>query len=209
VKKIYLLFLLSTLFMTCNPSSKFAAPDFSRPKKIAILPTVNHTNDVECGIVMRNLLFVKLHKKKYAELLKNTAVDSLLTEEGITDGGQLSMITREELAEILNVDGLLYIDLLECACTPFVPGEVGTVKANFKLYAPPSKLIWEDEREEVQKFDDSSSDSNGNSLADMFGQFIAEATAKLIIQAASGWLFDHELKQEMEKLIKKSLKTLP
>jgi hypothetical protein len=209
MKKIYLLLLLAVIFITCSPSAKFVAPDYSRPKKIAILPTVNHTNDVEGGIVIRNLLFVKLHKKKYAELLSNTVVDSLLNEEGITDGGQLSMIAREELAEILTVDGLLYIDLLECTCTTLVPGEGGTVKANFKLYAPPSKLIWEDEREEVQKFDNSSSGSSGNLLADMVGQFIAEAASKLIVQATSAWLFDHELKQEMEKLIKKSLKTLP
>ncbi|MCK6622220.1 MAG: DUF799 family lipoprotein [Calditrichaceae bacterium] len=209
MKKMCVLFLLAMFFITCGPSAKFLAPDYSRPRKVAILPTVNHTNDVECGIVMRNLFFVKLHKKKYAELLSNTVVDSILNEEGITDGGQLNMITREELAEILTVDGLLYIDLLKCTCTPLVPGEVGTVKANFKLYVPPSKLIWEDEREEVQELDNSSSGSGGNPLADLVGSLIAETAAKLMIQAASGWLFDHELHQEMDKLIKKSLKTLP
>jgi hypothetical protein len=202
-KKGYLLSLLP-LFLFCGPSAKFISPDYSRPQKVAVLPTINHTVDVEGAIVFRNIFFIKLYKKKYADLLNNTRVDSLLNEAGITDGGQLGLITQQELVNLLKVDGLFYIDLLECTTTPLERGKYGTVKANFKLFSPPSHLIWEDEQEEVKKMD-----STSGGLADLIGDYFAEVTAKLIIETASGWLFDHELKNEMDKLIKKSLKKLP
>jgi hypothetical protein len=204
-KKIYL-FSMLPFFLFCGPSAKFISPDYSRPQKVAILPTINHTVDVEGATVFRNIFFVKLYRKKYAELLKNTQIDSILNEAGITDGGQLGSITQQDLVMLLKADGLFYIDLLECTTTPFEPGKYGTVKANIKLFSPADQLIWEDEQEVEKTMD---SDSKSGFLADLMGDYLAEVTKKLVMEAASGWLFDHELKNEMDKLIDKTLKTLP
>jgi hypothetical protein len=38
-------------------------------------------------------------------------------------------------------------------------------------------------------------------------QYIAEVAAKLIVKATAGWLLEHELKLEMQKLIRETLKT--
>jgi hypothetical protein len=190
---------------SCGPSAKFMAPDYSRPQKVALLPTINQTNDVKGGIVFRNLLYKKLKKKKYANLQEISWTDATLNQAGITDGGQLPTLDPTELLEMLGVDGIIYIELVKCENTPLNLFESGKVKANFKLYIPPAKLIWEDEREQKAK---SHSAKLGQGLSKFFKSYGEKVSEDLKEQAAEAWLKDHELKDEMEKLIKKSLKTL-
>jgi hypothetical protein len=181
------------------------SPDYSRPQNVALLPTINQTNDVKGSIVFRNLLYKKLKKKKYAILQEISSIDSTLNQAGITDGGQLPRLDPAELFEMLRVDGLIYIELLICETTPLNIFESGKVKANFKLYTPSARLIWEDEREQKAK---SRSAKLGQGLSKFFKSYGEKVSEDLKEHAAEAWLDNHELNDEMEKLIKKSLKTL-
>ncbi len=205
MKKLSLISGLFTIFISCASSPKFIAPDYSRPQKVAILPIINQTSDVEGSIIFRNLLSKGLKTKKYANLKEIQLIDSILNEAGITDGGQLYTINQNELFEMLKVDGLFYVKLLVCESTPLDPFKTGEIKANFKLYKSPSKLIWEDERGEKAK---SRSIKLSDNLSDLFKSYTKKVKEDLIEQSSEAWIEDHELKEEMEKLIKKSLKTL-
>jgi len=208
MKKIILL--SAIVMVSCGPSAKFVARDYKKPQIIALLPTNNQTTDVNGAIVFRNLFYKKLEDKEYAKLLDNTVVDSLLNEQGITDGGQLAAISKEDLFKTLPVDGLLFIDLLTCDYQTLGISETRKVEATFKLYVLPSKLAWEDERKVKE---------GKSAVESLFGAIANPTEAvkesakdfekQVAAKGAKMWLMDHELKPEMEKLIKKTLKTLP
>jgi hypothetical protein len=200
----------SVLFWACLPQAKFLAPDYVRPTRVAILPTINNTADVKGGIVIRHLLYQELEDEDYFQLVHPDLSDSLLNLEGITDGGQLSTISDSSMQHILSADGLLYLTLLECEFSTMGISSTRIVKANFKLYTADHHLIWEDERE-VDK---------GKSTFDtILGVLVdPEKTAKESIEdfgkqtgekAVKMWLTEHELKDEMLEIIRNSIETIP
>lgn len=207
---IILLGILFLVGFSCVPPAKFLTPDFEKPATIAILPTVNQTTDVAGGIVFRNLLYKKFLKKKYTRLVPNENVDSLLNLAGITDGGQLAAVTEEELYRILNVDGLLYVELVECTYQSLGVSETRHVKTNLMLKLYPGRKIWEDERE--VKAGKSIFDTILNGITNPAGTLSQSAKDLAGEYAAKGlkmWLLAHELKPEMDKIIDISIQTLP
>ncbi len=205
-----IIFIWPFLFWACLPQAKFLAPDYIKPSRVAILPTINNTTDVKGGIVIRHLLFEELEDEDNFQLVQPDLVDSLLNLEGITDGGQLSTIPDSLMHTILSADGLLYLTLLECEFSTIGVSSTRIVKANFKLYNGDHHLIWEDERE-VDKgkstFDTilgaltNPAQAAKESIED-FGKQTGEKAVKM-------WLTEHELKDEMLEIIKNSLETLP
>ena len=201
------LVIASLIFITaCIPQARFVAPDYQRPERIAILPTINNTTDVKGSIVIRHLLYAELQDKDYTQLIHPDLIDSLLNLEGITDGGQLTTITDSVLYNILDADGLIYLTLLECEFSSIGINTTKKVKANFKLYHSEQQLIWEDEQE-VDK---------GKSLFDTLIDALAdpekaakESMEQLGDKAVKMWLTEHELKDEMLEIIQNSIKTLP
>jgi hypothetical protein len=209
-KRITPLIAILFICLSCVPPAKFLAPKFEKPEIIAILPTINQTTDVEGGIVFRNLLYEKVKDEKYTRLITNRNVDSLLNLEGITDGGQLSTIKDEELFNILNVDGLMYVELLECTYQSLGIKETRHVKANLILKLYPGTKIWEDERE--IKVGKSIFQTIFAGIVDPIGTFKETAQdlgEEYAVKALKMWLLDHELRPEMEEIIDVSVKTLP
>jgi hypothetical protein len=202
--------ILLLILFGCGPSAKFIAPDYQKPGKIAILPTINQTTDVEGAIVFRNLLYHALEEEHYTDLLDNDIVDSLLNLNGITDGGQLETIENEELFLILDVDGLMYVDLQACEYQSIGISETRMIKAEFQLFQPPSYLIWKDEREEER---------GKSAFSAVLGLLVnPKETVKetgedfkeqMTLKGAKMWLLEHELKPEMETVIRKTIDTLP
>jgi hypothetical protein len=194
----------------CLPQAKFLAPDYARPGRVAILPTINQTTDVSGGIVIRNLLYEELEDEETFALLHPLQIDSLLNLEGITDGGQLSSMADSTLQRILVADGLLYITLLECEFSSIGISSTRIVRVNFKLYTADHNLLWEDERE-VDK---------GKSVVEtVIGMLVdPETTVEESVEdfgeqmgekAMKMWLTEHELKDEMLEIIHNSIDTLP
>ncbi len=209
MKKSFLLVLLiwMALLLQCSPRAQFIARDYTRPHKLAILPTINHTTDVNGAIVFRNLLFVYLAQKGYSTLLSNTVVDSLLQLAGITAGGQLQTISPQELFQRLGVDGLLFVELQECNYLTLGIVERRTVRAHLWLLIPPGRKIWED----TQEVDDIHSEVL-DALDDpekLFQKSLSQLGEQLAIKGLKMWLFDHELKPEMIRVIHQLLRRLP
>lgn len=84
-------------------------PDYHalKPARIAVLPSMNETADMDAPIVFRIMAQAELADKGYA-LLDPARIDSLLRERGIEEGGQIESLTPQEIGELLEADGLLY-----------------------------------------------------------------------------------------------------
>ncbi|OGR80973.1 MAG: hypothetical protein A2902_07605 [Elusimicrobia bacterium RIFCSPLOWO2_01_FULL_64_13] len=140
--------LLPLLFLAaCASGPKYLVKDFRPPSKVAVLPFSNLTNDVGGPETVRKLLIELLPSRGYLPLDGET-VDNVLREEfGITEGGQLGSVSKEDLGKALGVDGLFYGDLLTFIDIPLGFARRRSVKANLKLFRTDSgELLWEDEK---------------------------------------------------------------
>ncbi len=109
---IGLIFILLASAGCATPLAE-VAHDFQRlkPKRIAILPVMNETSDLDAPLVFRILVKAELADKGYA-LLDFTRIDEALRSQGIQEAGQVESLTSEQLCELLNVDGLFYTRVL-------------------------------------------------------------------------------------------------
>lgn len=109
MKKFLIVFaiVISVLFIGCAtiPKSDWV------PKTIAILPFANETADVGVQDFARYSLFTQLQNKGY-NCMDLAAVDSILNDMGITEGGQLGTVTLDELGQQLGADGIVYGNIL-------------------------------------------------------------------------------------------------
>lgn len=82
-------------------------------KRLAVLPLVNNTTDVDAPQFVRERLAAALETHLYnVQPLEET--DQILRDQmGITLGGQLEMADERELARTLGVEGLLFGDLMD------------------------------------------------------------------------------------------------
>jgi len=187
------------------------------PQKIAILPAINYSTDVEGAIVFRNLLYLQLQNSKKFDLLNIEKVDEILNEEGITDGGQLNMIENTNLFKILETDGLLFFTINEMIFRTYGIGSDKKVDVNFKIITPDTtywNTNWHintgdsplstilDVALLSSNSDDSFLEKLGEKSSDNLKNQIAEKTVK-------GWLCDHELLYEMNQVIVAFINGLP
>jgi hypothetical protein len=200
------LFLIIILLLSCKPQrARFEVPDH-----IAVLPTINQTTDVLGGLVFRNLFYLELEEKYSAYLIPIEIVDTLLNEEGITQGGQLDAVENHELFKILKANGLLFIELLACDYQTLGVSETRRVKAHFTLIAPPAEKRWDFEYEvdEGKSVVDSFLGLLGDpksflkDTAEDFGEQMAHKGGRM-------WLLKHPLKPEMDKVIEEAIDNLP
>ncbi|WP_447972340.1 GNA1162 family protein [Nitrospira sp. Kam-Ns4a] len=109
---ISLLILLVSLAVSACTQAIRADP--SNPiKTVAVLPLVNHSENLDGPVYVRELIAAELDRHQYA--VKPIAeVDRILKDEmGVTLGKQLDMATAQKLGETLGVDGVLYGSLDE------------------------------------------------------------------------------------------------
>ncbi len=211
LKKVIVFFVLIFFLISCGAKAKFIVKDFDelKPEKLAILPAINKTNDVEGAEVFRKLTYLYFIRRKAIDVIKLDKIDRLLNEEGITQGGQLSSVERQELCSILNVDGLIYVKLLECEYSNIGVSSKRKIKSDFKLYKG-NELLWQD-GEEIsggKSFLETAAGAvlnPGQIVQDIGEDFIEQNVEKMI----KGWVLDHELRPEMTKNINESFKTLP
>jgi len=180
------------------------------PEQIAVLPTINQTTDVLGGIVFRNLFYLKLEEDYSQYLIPIELVDTLLNEEGITQGGQLAAVEITELFQILKADGLLFIELLACDYQTLGISETRRVRVHFNLLTTPADTLWDFEYEVDE----------GKSVVDSFFGLLGDPknflkdTAKdfgdqMAHKGGRMWLLKHALKPEMDKVIEEAVDNLP
>lgn len=131
----------------CATGPKYLAKDYAPPARVAVLPFGNETNDVDGPESVRKLLTELLPTRGYVAVPEDR-VDQVLKEKfGITDGGQLDSVTPQELGKALDVDGLIYGNLISFVDIPLGFASKRTVKAEFRLVdAKSGEKIWEDRK---------------------------------------------------------------
>jgi hypothetical protein len=97
----------------CTAPLADVAQDFHRlkPTRIAILPVMNETADLDAPTVFRIMVKAELADKGYA-LLDFQQIDEALRSQGIQEAGQVESLTPQQLGELLHADGLLYTKVL-------------------------------------------------------------------------------------------------
>jgi len=129
----------------CSLGPKYVKEDFQPPSQVAVLPFSNETNDVEGPEIVRKILIELLPARGYSPIDKEKVDQILLEDLGISEGGQLTALSPEELGKALKVDGLFYGNLITFVDLPLGFTRRRTVKANLKLYdANTGELLWED-----------------------------------------------------------------
>ena len=207
MKKSFLFFFF--ICLTLSSCTRHSA-HFKMPERIAVLPTINQTTDVLGGLVFRNLFFIELEEEYSAYLIPIELVDTLLNEEGITQGGQLAAVENRELFQILQADGLLFIELLACDYQTLGISETRRVKAHFTMITPLAETRWDFEYEvdEGKSVFDTFLGLLGDpksalkNTAEDFGKQLAHKGGRM-------WLLRHPLKPEMDKVIEEAIDDLP
>lgn len=195
----YYIVILICNYSCSRPVAKFIDPEYYKPGKIAILPTLYNENDTTATRIFRHLLYEEMQKKEYCRLLTLPEIDVLLAQSGIDYTDYSQLLHLDKLFRLLEVDGLMYSQILDLSFT----ATQKKVHANFKLFTPVFYMIWEDERE-VKR-----TRSSGSGCTDIVAVAIVDLFITPLIKSASRTMHDHELKQEMQKCIHLSLKTLP
>ena len=204
----YFVVLLSQILLLSSCMRQRA--QFNMPQQIAILPTVNQTTDVLGGLVFRYMFYEALLEKYPAKFVAIETVDTLLNEEGITDGGQLAAIENNDLFQILDADGLLFIELTACDYKTLGISETRRVGARFALLGMHADTLWQFKHEVDE----------GKSVFDTFFQILEDPkkglkdTAEdlgeqLAIKGAKMWILNHPLKPEMDAVIEETIDSLP
>jgi hypothetical protein len=207
MKPIFLsLIIICVFFSACQrPKARFQMPN-----QIAVLPTINQTTDVLGGIVFRNLFYISLEEDYSPYLIPIEIVDTLLNEEGISQGGQLSAVENSDLFQILKVEGLLFIELLACDYQTLGVSETRRVRAHFNLITTLEDTLWnfDYEVDEGKSVVDSFFELLGDpksflkDTAEDFGEQLAHKGGRM-------WLLKHPLKPEMDLVIEKAIENLP
>jgi hypothetical protein len=112
--------------------------------KTAILLFANETNTVDAPEILRNLMFDEAARHRF-NLQPLADTESLLREQlKISDGGQLTAVTPQEIGQALGVDQLFFGDVLEWQKITTGVYNTVTVKANFKLVeSKTGTVVWE------------------------------------------------------------------
>ncbi len=106
---------------------------FVPPRRVAVLPMDNHTNDLNGPDVVRYWFDQRLREKKGYQTVSLDEIDEKLKEIGINDGGQLAAVPLPKLAALFSADAVIYGDLLnfDYQTTGFL--NIRKVKASFKM----------------------------------------------------------------------------
>lgn len=166
------------------------------PKVIAVLPFTNQSNDLDAPEILRNIFNRHLSMREGYVLKSLGETDKVLASKGISDAGQLPVISVQELGESLNVDGVIYGELIDFSYITLGVYMKRAVKASFKLInTKTGDLIWEEEKKV--------------SHTELAFKDAGKAFAKQLKDKLKEKVVSSPLRQETEKLVRKVLRTFP
>ena len=149
----------------CALKPKMIASNYVPPKKIAVLPMSNQSNDLKGPEYIRKELVRHLQKRGYTVFPVQETDEILRTKLGINDGGQLNSTTPEKVGEALGADGLIYGDLINFKFVNVGFYQNRLVEAHFKMIDKSGTPLWEDQRKSSRKEIQTSLKGAGNALA--------------------------------------------
>jgi hypothetical protein len=173
------------------------------PARLAILPANNFSNDVLGGYVQRNLIYKALKENPRGYLVQNiNTTNERLINAGITDGALLSAFHPLELCEILDVDGLLYIDIYDMGIKSLPFYNSRYIYLNVRLYNF-EKFIWQkvvninNRHIDIEGALDSIDKISQGKVKEAFKKAGDSVATQVIVKLGIATLFEHELKPEM------------
>lgn len=189
---------LSFVLAACALTPKLLVSGYTPPNKIAVLPMNNQSNDMRGPEYVRQEFVRHLHSRGY-EVLPIDATDEILrTKFGITDGGQLNSVTPEKIGSALDVDAVIYGELIDFKFLNVGFYQNRLVEANFKMVETKSgQPLWEDQRRSSKK-------ELQTSL-----RGAADALAKGVAERAVGNVLNIPLQEQVQSVVRMALSTLP
>ncbi len=210
-KRLVFCVVLSIIFVSCSSTRKVLKSETNKsPAKLAILPIDNYTNDVNGSRILREVIYkTLLENSKGYEVQDIETTDALLRDVGITDGGQLKIISPIEISEVLGVDGLLYLklDQMELLTLPFY--HVRRIDCTYGLYNL-GKLVREKPILVANRFVDvygifqTLDNPNKGGERALKGMAIGQG-----VRFVTAGIAEHELKPEMYMVSTEILSNLP
>ena len=205
MKKIIILLIIIMGITGCAEKKRLIqkTQEYTAPAKLAILPSVNLSNDVLGGIVIRNLTYTTLKEEnKNYDVQDIDITDSLLNDEGISEGGLLNLFTPLELCQILGVDGLLYVDVYDMGMKviPFYHSRY--IDVQYRMYNF-SKIMWQKPIKIANRVMDIKGAINAISniadknYKDVAKDVVGNVALQEAVKIGTATLFEHELKPEM------------
>lgn len=190
--------LILAAFLTgCALKPKMIVADYAPPKKLAVLPMSNQSNDLRGPEYIRKEFVRYLQKRGYiVSPLEET--DVVLREKfGVTDGGQLNAVTPVQVSEALGVDAVVYGDLIDFKFVNVGVYQNKLVEANFKMVDRSGRPLWEDQRKATKKELNLSLRKAGKSLA------------KGVTEKAVGNILNIPLYEQVKIVVKQITSTVP
>ncbi len=112
--KIVLLLILATwLFVGCAGPRVIPVNPSNPIRRVAILPMLDNSDDVDAPTRVREEFFNRLSKYHYEIQPLQETTDILNQQMGISMGKQLDMATPQDIGKTLGVDGIFYGYLLD------------------------------------------------------------------------------------------------
>jgi hypothetical protein len=109
---------------------------------VALLPVLNHTNDLDAPKEIRPLIHKAIIKRGYL-VQPPATTDALLKSQEIEEAGQIYTMTFLELGNLLQTDALLVSTVLDWSTVYLVAYSSVTVEAEFKLIdAKTEEILW-------------------------------------------------------------------
>ncbi len=166
------------------------------PKTIAVLPFTNQSNDIDAPERLREIFNNHLSGRRGYILKPLKEIDSFLAGEGINDAGQLPAISIEDLGKGLNVDGVIYGEVIDFSYVTIGVYMKRLVRAEFKLVnAKTGAVIWIKEKKA--------------SRTKIVFEDIGKAFAEQLKEKAMEKILSFPLREETIKVVRKVLRTFP
>ncbi|MCK4532779.1 DUF799 family lipoprotein [bacterium] len=166
------------------------------PKTIAVLPFTNQSNDIDAPERLREIFNNHLARKRGYILKPLKEIDSFLTGEGINDAGQLPAVSIEELGKGLNVDGIIYGELIDFSYVTVGVYMKRLVRAEFKLVnTKTGAVVWRKEKKA--------------SRTKIVFEDVGRAFAEQLKEKAAEKILSFPLREETIKTVRKALRTFP
>ena len=144
-KLLVVLSVIALITACAMPMPKPSGDPGNPIKRLAVLPLVNNTNDVDAPEFVRERLVEALEARFYNVQPLEETNQILRDQMGISLGGQLEMADKQEMARILGVEGLFFGDLMDFHETTTGVYNSRNVRGRFRIvYAANDTILWQD-----------------------------------------------------------------
>lgn len=128
------------LAFACGCSSAPRRP-VAPPRRLAVLPFDNRTNDAGAADYVRNVMAQRLPARRFT-VLPQAGVDDALRNLGVSQGGQLGVTTPGRVAAATGAELLLYGRVEQFTYITAGVAEKRAVKVSARLVDPSGRVHW-------------------------------------------------------------------